>query len=65
MAWASVEPGVNLYYEDYGQGEPIVFIHGGGTSHEMWEQQVYQFTDTFRTVVYDQRAPGRLDQNLF
>ncbi|ROT44796.1 alpha/beta fold hydrolase [Pusillimonas sp. NJUB218] len=62
MAWASVEPGVNLYYEDYGQGEPIVFIHGGGTSHEMWEQQVYKLTDTFRTVVYDQRAHGQSDK---
>jgi non-heme chloroperoxidase len=62
MGLVAVENGVNLYYEDYGSGEPIVFIHGGGTSHEMWEQQVYALTDEFRTVVYDQRAHGQSDK---
>ena len=62
MGMAVVEEGVSLYYEDYGSGEPIVFIHGGGTSHEMWEQQVYALTDEFRTIVYDQRAHGQSDK---
>lgn len=62
MASVIVEEGVSLYYEDYSSGEPIVFIHGGGTSHEMWEQQVFALTDEFRTIVYDQRAHGQSDK---
>jgi len=62
MATVAVEQGVSLYYEDYGSGRPIVFIHGGGMSHEMWEQQVYALTDEFRTVAYDQRAHGQSDK---
>lgn len=50
---------ITLYYEDYGSGEPIVFVHGGGMSHEMWEQQVYALTDEFRTIAYDQRGHGQ------
>lgn len=62
MGMISVEQDVALYYEDYGNGEPIVFIHGGGTNHDMWEQQVYALTDEFRTIVYDQRAHGQSDK---
>jgi pimeloyl-ACP methyl ester carboxylesterase len=54
--------GVTFYYEDFGSGEPIVFVHGGGMSHEMWEQQVFALTDNFRTITYDQRGHGQSDK---
>lgn len=59
MPTLAVEAEVELYYEDYGTGQPVVFIHGGGLSHEMWEQQVYTLTDHYRTITYDQRAHGQ------
>jgi pimeloyl-ACP methyl ester carboxylesterase len=36
------QPGeeVNLYYEDLGYGQPVVFVHGWPLSQEMWEYQV-------------------------
>ncbi len=62
MAHCEVEPGVRLYYEDFGSGRPILFIHGGGMSHEMWEQQVYELADEFRVVSLDLRGHGESDK---
>jgi non-heme chloroperoxidase len=59
---AQVEQGVVLYYEDFGEGAPIVFVHGGAATHDLWEQQVYHLTDRFRTVAYDQRGVGASDK---
>jgi non-heme chloroperoxidase len=62
MSFAEVEKGVSLYYEDYGAGQPLVFVHGGGMSHEMWEQQVYALTEENRTIAYDLRGHGQSDK---
>ena len=62
MAYCEVEKGVSLYYEDYGTGKPFVFVHGGGMSHEMWEQQVYELADHFRVVAFDMRGHGASDK---
>lgn len=62
MAYCEVEKGIRLYYEEYGAGKPFVFIHGGGMSHEMWEQQVYELADHFRVVAFDLRGHGESDK---
>lgn len=62
MPYCEVEPDVRLYYEDFGEGEPLLFIHGGAMSHEMWEQQVYELADDFRVVCPDLRAHGESDK---
>lgn len=62
MAYCEVESDVRLYYEDFGAGRPFLFIHGGGMSHEMWEQQVYNLTDDFRVISADLRGHGDSDK---
>lgn len=62
MAYFEVEPGVKLYYEQFGTGNPFVFIHGGGGSHELWEQQVYNLADNFQTITFDLRGHGESDK---
>ncbi len=62
MPLIEVEPGVKLYYEDFGSGKPFVFVHGGAQSHQMWEQQVYELADNYRTVTYDLRGHGDSDK---
>jgi len=53
--------GTELYYEDLGAGRPIVFVHGGGATHALWEQQVVGLAGEFRTVAYDHRGCGASD----
>jgi non-heme chloroperoxidase len=62
MPFCEVETDVRLYYETFGSGAPIVFVHGGGMSHEFWEQQVYHFADSYQVVAYDLRGHGESDK---
>jgi non-heme chloroperoxidase len=51
---------VNLYYEDYGQGQPVILIHGWPLSHEMWEYQINDLVEAgFRVIAYDRRGFGK------
>ena len=51
---------VELYYEDWGQGQPVVLIHGWPLSHEMWEYQIGDLVDAgFRVIAYDRRGFGK------
>ncbi len=53
---------VNIYYEDYGKGKPVVFIHGWPLSGAMWEYQVTQLTQQgMRCITYDRRGFGKSD----
>lgn len=38
--------GVNLYYEIYGTGDPILFIHGNGTGIKGWSSQISHLRGT-------------------
>ncbi len=62
MPFCEVEKDVRLYYETFGSGAPIVFVHGGGMSHEFWEQQVYFFANHYQVVAYDLRGHGESDK---
>ena len=33
-------PNVKLYLKDYGEGKPVILIHGWPLSNEMWEYQI-------------------------
>jgi non-heme chloroperoxidase len=51
---------IDLFYEDLGKGQPIVFIHGWPLSHEMWEYQVVDLVPRgFRCITYDRRGFGK------
>lgn len=50
---------INLYYEDYGEGKPVVLIHGWPLSSRSWERQVPALLRAgYRVVVYDRRGFG-------
>ena len=53
---------VNLYYEMSGQGQPLVFINGLGSSTRDWEFQVAEFSRTYQVITYDLRGHGRSDK---
>lgn len=50
---------VDLYYQDYGTGQPVILIHGWPLSHRAWEPQVSDIVDAgFRCITYDRRGFG-------
>lgn len=54
---------VKIYYEDYGKGKPVVFIHGWPLSGSMWEYQVTQLPQQgLRCITYDRRGFGKSDR---
>lgn len=53
--------GANLYYEDTGRGEPVLFLHGFPLSGQMWAEAVAALKDRCRCIVLDLRALGRSD----
>jgi len=54
---------LNLYYEDWGNGKPVVLIHGWPLSHEMWEHQlVHLSSNGVRCIAYDRRGFGKSDK---
>jgi len=58
----SVKP-VKIFYEDWGTGQPIIFIHGWPLSHEMWEYQLEELPrHGFRCIAYDRRGFGKSDK---
>ncbi len=56
-------PNVKLYVKDYGEGKPVILIHGWPLSNEMWEYQVATLIENnFRVIVYDRRGFGKSSQ---
>ncbi len=58
MAYLTVN-GVDLFYEDYGTGPPVVFLHGWGTSGRVWGGQVPDLVQDHRVITVDWRGCGR------
>ena len=54
--------GVNIYYETYGRGFPIVFLHPFSTNGSIWTFQTYAFAQTNQCVAIDERGHGRSDK---
>ena len=53
---------VQIFYQDYGEGQPVILIHGWPLSHQAWETQVPAITDAgFRCIAYDRRGFGKSD----
>lgn len=54
---------IDIYYEDHGDGQPVVLIHGFPLSGAAWEKQVSALLAAgFRTITYDRRGFGRSGQ---
>ena len=61
----STEKGKNLqlYYEDYGEGQPVILIHGWPLSGQMWEYQVEEIVNAgYMCITYDRRGFGKSDR---
>jgi non-heme chloroperoxidase len=63
MSTFTTKEGVELYYKDWGSGQPIVFCHGWPLSSDSWESQMIFFASQgYRCIAHDRRGHGRSSQ---
>ncbi|HML05425.1 MAG TPA: alpha/beta hydrolase [Methanobacterium sp.] len=54
---------IKLHYEDYGEGKPVILIHGYPLSGRAWEKQIPALLDAgYRVITYDRRGFGNSSQ---
>jgi len=51
--------GIRMYYETYGSGQPLLFIHGNGGSIDNFSNQIPYFKSRYKVIVADSRAQGK------
>jgi pimeloyl-ACP methyl ester carboxylesterase len=51
--------GTGIHYETHGSGAPILLTHGVGATSRMWDEQVEEFTDRFRLILWDLPGHGQ------
>src|SRR5262245_47668134 len=63
MARLTMRDGTEIYYKDWGQGQPVVFSHGWPLSADAWDDQmVFLGGRGFRVIAHDRRGHGRSSQ---
>lgn len=53
---------INIYYEIYGVGEPLLLIEGLGYAMWMWDKQIDAFSREFQVIMFDNRGVGKSDK---
>jgi non-heme chloroperoxidase len=63
MSTITVKDGTEIYYKDWGAGQPIVFSHGWPLSSDAWEDAMFFFASHgYRCIGADRRGHGRSSQ---
>jgi len=53
---------VNLHFQEWGSGEPLLLVHGLGANSDLWVKQVPAFSSRYRMIAVDLRGFGRSDR---
>ena len=63
MPFVTTKDGVEIFYKDWGKGQPVVFSHGWPLSADDWDAQMMFFVNRgYRVVAHDRRGHGRSSQ---
>ncbi len=63
MSIITMQDGIQIYYKDWGTGQPVVFSHGWPLNSDSWEAQMLFLADHgFRAIAHDRRGHGRSSQ---
>jgi non-heme chloroperoxidase len=63
MAFVQTEDGTHLYVKEWGDGTPVILLHGWPLSADSWDDQAFALASAgFRVIAYDRRGFGRSEQ---
>jgi non-heme chloroperoxidase len=63
MTTITVKDGTQIYFKDWGSGQPVVFSHGWPLSADAWEDQMMFLSERgYRCIAHDRRGHGRSSQ---
>src|ERR1044072_7780858 len=63
MSFITTKDGAQIYYKEWGEGQPIVFSHGWPLTADAWEDQMlFLGNHGYRCIAHDRRGHGRSSQ---
>lgn len=63
MSMMTAKDGTEIFYKDWGKGQPILFSHGWPLSADAWDAQMVFFGNNgYRVIAHDRRSHGRSSQ---